>query len=149
MAEILKFRGYISIVICTFNYREKFYKPIENFIIFVNVIYFIFRRSVSLYIFYKTRYSHSTIKSYHFCLPSTSTSSKNPQMEQVVSVGTIGFSFTKICFLMSFNSKNFGFIVFENQLFRVSIVNFSSTENSLTRELDFFCANIAEAASLS
>ena len=50
---------------------------------------------------------------------------------------------------MSFNSKNFGFIVFENQLFRVSIVNFSSTENSLTREVDFFCANTVEAASLS
>ena len=38
---------------------------------------------------------------------------------------------------MSFNSGNAGLIVFENQLFNVSIVNFSSTENSSASEVDF------------
>ena len=50
---------------------------------------------------------------------------------------------------MSFNSKNVGFILFENQLFKVSIVNFSSTGNSSARQVDFSPANTAESASLS
>ena len=111
---------------------------------------FIFWRSVSLYIFLKKRYSHSTIKSYQrLCLPSASTSSKNPQIEHGVSESTIGFSFIKICLWMSFNSKNVDFILFENQLFKVSIVNFSSTGNSSARQVDFSPANTAESASLS
>ena len=58
-------------------------------------------------------------------------------MEHVVFDGIIKLSFTKICFLMSFNSKNFEFIMLENQLFKVSIVNFNSTENSSAKEVDF------------
>ena len=50
------------------------------------------------------------------------TSSKNPQIEQIVLEGTIRFSFIKNCFLISFTSRNFGFIVFENQAFNLSIV---------------------------
>ena len=36
---------------------------------------------------------------------------------------------------MWFSSRNFGFIVFENQLFKVSIVNFNSTELLISDEL--------------
>ena len=51
---------------------------------------------------------------------------------------------------MLFKSRNFiGFILFENQLFKVSIVNFSSTENSSVRKVDFSHANTAEAIPLS
>ena len=50
---------------------------------------------------------------------------------------------------MSSISRNFGFIVFENQAFNVSIVNFNSMENNSAREFDFSRANTAEAASLS
>ena len=70
-------------------------------------------------------------------------------MEFVVSDGTIGISFTKIFFLMSLNTKNFEFIMLENQLFKVSSVNFNSTENSSAKEVDFSHANMAEATSLS
>ena len=34
-------------------------------------------------------------------------------------------------------SMNFGFIILENQLFKVLMVNFYSTENSSVREVDF------------
>lgn len=58
--------------------------------------------------------------------------------------------FLKICFWMLFKSRNFiGFILFENQLFKVSIVNFSSTENGSVRKVDFSRANTAEAIPLS
>ena len=50
------------------------------------------------------------------------TSSKNPEIERIVLEGTIRFSFIKNCFLISFTSRNFGFIVFENQAFNLSIV---------------------------
>ena len=48
---------------------------------------------------------------------------------------------------MSSSSKNFGFMILENHPFKVSIVNFSSTENNSAREVDFSWANTAEAAS--
>ena len=51
------------------------------------------------------------------------TSIKNPQTEQIVLELPIGFSFIKICFLILFRSRNFVFIVFENQAFNVSIIN--------------------------
>ena len=38
---------------------------------------------------------------------------------------------------MSFKSRHFGFIVFENQSFNTSIVNFNSPENYSAREVDF------------
>ena len=47
---------------------------------------------------------------------------------------------------MSFTTKNFGFIVFENQSFNTSTVNFNSTENNSAREVDFSRANTANAA---
>ena len=50
---------------------------------------------------------------------------------------------------MSFTSRNFGFIVFENQSVNVSIVNFNLMENNSAREVDFSQAKTAEAASLS
>ena len=55
----------------------------------------------------------------------------------------------KICFLISFSSKNVGFMVFENQSFKVSTVNFNSTENISAREVDFSRANNTDLASLS
>ena len=63
--------------------------------------------------------------------------------------GTNEFSFIKFCFLTSFRSRNFDFIVSENQTFNVSIVNFNSTENIAAREVDFSRANTASAASFS
>ena len=90
------------------------------------------------------------MKSYHLlCSPLACTSSKNPQIEQIVLEGTIGFSFIKVCFLISFRSRNFDFIVSENQAFNTSIVNFNSTENNSAREVDFSHANTAVAASFS
>lgn len=52
-------------------------------------------------------------------------------------------------FLMSLNSKNFGFIIFENQSLRISIVNFNSTENNSEREVHFSRANIKNASMLN
>ena len=90
------------------------------------------------------------IKSYHIlCSPQASVSSRNPQIQQVVLEGTAGFSLINICYLMSFNSKNFGLIVLENQSFNGSMVNFSSTENSSDSEVDFSCAKKAFTASFS
>ena len=84
--------------------------------------------------FLKKRCSQSTIKSYHRNLssPFVSISSKKPQKAQVVSEGIIGSSL-----ILSCSSRNFGLIVLENQLYKVSIVNFSSRENNSTREVDF------------
>ena len=50
---------------------------------------------------------------------------------------------------MSLNSKNFGFIIFENQSLRISIVNFNSTENNSEREVHFSRANIKNASMLN
>ena len=41
--------------------------------------------------------------------------------------------------------QKFGLIVLENQLFKLSIVNFSSTENNSAREVDFSRARTAVA----
>ena len=91
-----------------------------------------------MYIFLKNKYSHSTIKSYqHLCSPVAATLSKNPKIEHVVLDGMIGCSFTWICFLMSFSSINFGFIILENQSFSVFIVNFNLTENNSAGDVDF------------
>ena len=70
-------------------------------------------------------------------------------MEQIVFEQTAGFPIVKICFLISFSSKNVGFMVFENQSFKVSTVNFNSTENISAREVDFSRANNTDLASLS
>ena len=69
--------------------------------------------------------------------PSPSTSNRKPQIEHLVFESTIGFSFKNFCFLMSSTSKKFGFLIPENQSFKVSMVNFSSRENSSAREVDF------------
>ena len=50
---------------------------------------------------------------------------------------------------MSFNSKKFGFTVFEDQSFNTSIVNFNLTENNPAKEVNFSRANTTQAASLS
>ena len=50
---------------------------------------------------------------------------------------------------MSYSSRNLSIIVFVNQSFNVSIVNFNSTENSSARDVDFSRAKAAEAVSLS
>ena len=74
---------------------------------------------------------------------------KNLQIEHVVLKGIILFFLMKIYLLTSLSSKNFGFIIFVNQLFKVSTVNFNSTENNSAREADFSRAKTAEAASLA
>ena len=101
--------------------------------------------------FLKRRCSHLTIKSYHRNLPSpfASTSTKKPQIVQVVSEVISRFSLINKCFLLSCSSKNAGLIVLENQLFKVSTVNFSSTENNSAREVDFSRSRTAVAASFS
>ena len=48
---------------------------------------------------------------------------------------------------MSSISKNVGFIILENQSFKVSTVNFNSTKNNSARDTVFSRANTAEAAS--
>ena len=48
---------------------------------------------------------------------------------------------------MSLSWKNFGFIIYENQ--SCNVLNFNSTENNSTREVDFSWAKTAEAASFS
>ena len=50
-------------------------------------------------------------------------------------------------FLISSSSKDFILIVFLNQLLRVLIVNFSSTEESSVRDVDFLLARTAVVAS--
>ena len=45
--------------------------------------------------------------------------------------------------------KNFGSIIFENQLLGVSIVNFNSADNNSAREGAFSCTKSPVAASLS
>ena len=50
---------------------------------------------------------------------------------------------------MSSISKNFDFIILENQSFKVSTVNFNLTENNSARNVAFSCANTTEAASFN
>ena len=57
------------------------------------------------------------------------------------------FPFYISAFFMSSISKNVGFIILENQSFKVSTVNFNSTENNSARDTAFSRANTAEAAS--
>ena len=93
---------------------------------------------VSEYMFLKKRCLQLVIKSYHLlCLPLASTSSKRPQIQQFVSDETIGFRFLKMSFLISLNSRNLGFIIFENQSLRVSVANLNSTEKNSAREVFF------------
>ena len=70
-------------------------------------------------------------------------------MKPLVFESTIGFSLKNNCLLMSSTSKNFGFVILENQSLKVSMVNLSSTENNLAMEVDFQRANTAEAASFN
>ena len=96
------------------------------------------------------RCSISTIKSYHrWCSPQASVSSKNPQIQQVVLKGKIGFSLINICFLISSNSRNLGSKIFENQLLNVSMVNFNSIENSSASQVDFSRSKTEVAAYFS
>ena len=74
----------------------------------------------------------------HLLSPVVSTSDKNPQIQIVVLIEIIGFSFINTCFLMQCNSINLGLILFENQLLNVSIANFNSKEKSLARDVSFF-----------
>ena len=69
--------------------------------------------------------------------PSSSTSSKNPHIEQIIFDRITGLSYVKICFLISLSSKNLDFMVFANKPFKVSTVNFNSTENNSAREVIF------------
>ena len=50
---------------------------------------------------------------------------------------------------MSSISKSFGFIIRENQSFKVSKVNFNSKENNSTKDIAFSRANTEEVASFS
>ena len=54
----------------------------------------------------------------------------NLQMQQIVFEKSTGFSFTNICFQISFSSKNLALNVLLNHFTKVSIVNFSSIEKS-------------------
>lgn len=71
------------------------------------------------------------------------------QMKQVVLEGTMGYSLINTCFQMSRTSRNFILIVFLNQLFKVSTVSLSSTENSSAKEVDFSRTRTAVTASFS
>ena len=57
----------------------------------------------------------------------------------------MGFSLINSCFLISSNSRSFDLIVFENQLCKVSMVNFNSMENSSASKVDFSRARTAVA----
>ena len=70
-------------------------------------------------------------------------------MEHLAFESDIGFSLKNIFFLMSSISKNFGVMILENQSFKVSMVSFSSTENTSVKVVDFLRANTAEAASFN
>ena len=50
---------------------------------------------------------------------------------------------------MSSISRNFSFIILENQSFKVSALNFNSTENNSATDVAFSRANTAEATSFS
>ena len=82
-----------------------------------------------------------------FFSPGALISSRNPQI-QVLS-GKILFFSIKSFLLTSLSSKNFGLILFENQLLSVSSVNFNSTEKSSVREVAFSRTKTALAVSLS
>ena len=82
-----------------------------------------------------------------FFSPGALISSRNPQI-QVLSGKSLFFSI-KSFLLTLLSSKNFGLILFENQLLSVSIVNFNSTEKSSVREVAFSRTKTALAVSLS
>lgn len=50
---------------------------------------------------------------------------------------------------MSSTSGNLGFMIFENQSFKVSTVNFNPTENNSAKDVPFYLANAVEAASFN
>ena len=81
--------------------------------------------------------------------PTLSMSKRKLQIKQIVFVLFIGFSFLYVFFFMSSISKNFGFMILENQSFKVSTVNFNLTENNSARNIAFSRANTAEAASFN
>ena len=64
-------------------------------------------------------------------------SKRKPQMEQIVFVLFIGFSFLYICFFVSSISKNSGFIILESQPFKVSTVTFNLTGKNSARDVAF------------
>ena len=70
-------------------------------------------------------------------------------MQRVVLEGTMEFSLINSRFLYHLTREILTYLLFANQLFKVSIVNFSSTENSTANELDFYRARTAVAASFS
>ena len=94
--------------------------------------------------FRRNKYSHSTTKSNQLFSPSTAIGKSQIQHNESLS---IGLSFLNFYFLTESISKKFGLISLENQSFRVSMVNFSSTENNSAKEVDFSQASTAEAAS--
>ena len=117
-----------------FNIVVKIYKSIKNVVKITDIVNsYLFKLLFVINVSQK-RCSHSTIKSYQRNLPSpfASTSSKKPQIAQVVSEAISGFSLINKCFLLSCSSKSFGLFVLETQLFKVSIVNFSSIERVRT-----------------
>ena len=70
------------------------------------------------------------------------------QTEQIVLDSSIGFSFTNM-FHNVIKIKEFRiYYILGNQLFKLSNVNFNSTENSV-KEVDFSPANTVEAASFN
>ena len=70
------------------------------------------------------------------------------QTEQIVLDSSIGFSFTNM-FHNVIKIKEFRiYYILGNQLFKLSNVNFNSTENSV-KEVDFSQANTVEAASFN
>ena len=71
------------------------------------------------------------------------------QIQHVVFEALEGFSFTNICFCMSFSSKNLDLMVCLNHLFKVSTVNFSSTEKRSDNDVDFSRARTEVAASFN
>ena len=75
--------------------------------------------------------------------------SLNPQIQQHVLDQSKGFSFTNICFWISFNSINLDLKASLNHLTKVSIVNLSSTENSSGKDVDFWRTKMFKAASFS
>ena len=76
-------------------------------------------------------------------------SKRKLQIKQIVFVLFIGFSFLYVFFFMLSISKNFGFMILENQSFKVSTKNFNLTENNSARNVAFSLANTAEAASFN
>ena len=75
--------------------------------------------------------------------------SLNPQIQKHVLDQYRGFSFTNICFWISFSSRNFDLKTSLNHLTKMSIVDFHSTENSSDKDVYFWQAKTFVAASFS